>query len=302
MHSSSLHSLNSDRGLSKPSRVAWFALNWLNNLFPHAQLDPDLDIRNFVLSDQELDLHWSKISTKSSPARRLSDLFWHVQPWSDISREIGGEIHALEVGCGNGRYGVLLEGLLGDSLHRYVGLDLKTHPGWDQNAGNPKFNLIKANCNSIEPYLEGVNLIITQSALEHFDQDLLFFEQVAKYVHCTQKPVLQIHLMPSAGCLTTFPWHGVRQYTPRTVSRITRLFEAGTRKILYLLGSRQCNKVHRKYITMPNFFRNMDLRENRTAEYEDQVFKAIKQDIAHPSRKEACFHALVLQSNYGNFE
>src|SRR5208283_5417616 len=102
------------------------------------------------------------------------------------------------------------------------------HAEWDNFESDPKFKLVRADSGSTAQYLADANLIITQSALEHFEKDLNFFRQIADHVARTRRPIVQFHLIPSAACLTTYPWHGVRQYTPRTISRITRLFGAET--------------------------------------------------------------------------
>src|ERR1700722_11386706 len=70
----------------------------------------------------------------------------------------------------------------------------------------------------------------------HLGDIWVLFPRLRVRLRRADRPI-QFHLMPSAGYLTTFPWHGARQYTPRTISRITRLFGKETSKRLYFPGS-----------------------------------------------------------------
>ena len=292
--SSSGHALNGDRRLSKFDRVHWLLVNWMNNTRPTSDLDPSLELARFHTGNAAL--HWSKIDSLASPSRGLCDLFWLSLPWQRIATELDGSVGALEVGCGTGRYGTLVQNCLGDAFGGYVGLDVTRRAEWDDHRSNPKIELICADSGSTAEYLAGANLIITQSALEHFEQDLTFFRQIAAHVAAADRPIVQIHLIPSAACLTTFPWHGVRQYTPRTISRITGLFGAETSKRLYSLGSAACNRLHRSYITYPWLLGKGDRRREQSAAYDRELRQAIWQDDIAPKRHEASFYALVMQS------
>jgi SAM-dependent methyltransferase len=270
-------------------------MNWRNNASATSNLDPSLEISKFRPGD--VTSIWAKIDEAASPARRLCDLFWLTLPWQRIVEELNGAVKALEVGCGTGRYGLLLQECLGAAFAGYVGLDMTRHAEWDNEGSNPKFNLVCTDSGSTEQFLLDANLIFTQSALEHFEEDLVFFRQIADYIATAKRPIIQFHLVPSGACLTTFPWHGVRQYTPRTISRITRLFGTETSKRLYFLGSAACNRIHRRYITYPSLLRKKDPRETRRDAYDRELREAIRQDVNAPKRNEACFYALVLQSH-----
>jgi SAM-dependent methyltransferase len=257
-------------------------------------MDVELELARFSVSQAMS--HWSEIDAGASPARRLSDFFWLSLPWPRISAQLRGDVRLLEVGCGTGRYGLLLRKCLGESFTRYLGLDVESHPEWTRCESDTTINFVRSDVGAVEEYLEGNNLIITQSALEHFDEDLAFFRRVSEYVRKVSEPVIQVHLMPSAGCLTTFLWHGVRHYTPRTTSRITAEFASDTRKRLYFLGSARCNQIHRRYITYPWLFGRDDRRQGRIETYNRELHEAMRLDELMPRGNEACFHALVLQT------
>ena len=72
--STSIHSLNNDKGLKKFERILYLIYNWVNNLFPYLKIEKNLDIRDFKCPN--IDEFWDKLYTKSSPSRKLSDLFW----------------------------------------------------------------------------------------------------------------------------------------------------------------------------------------------------------------------------------
>jgi hypothetical protein len=272
----------------------WLACNLLNNAFPGLQVDQKLKARRFRLSERRLDEFWNDIAEGASPSRRLCDLFWLSLPWGPFLSRLG-RINALEVGCGSGTYGRLLERILGADLERYLGVDIAAHDQWT-SGGSPRLSFKVGEASDVHEFMRDVNLVFTQSALEHFEEDLLFFSRISGLVKAIKSPILQIHLIPSASCLTTFPWHGVREYTPRTISKVTRLFGSETDAYLFSLGGPSCNRTHRKYITWPHLRSGSDLRRTRMQDYLASVRSAIVSDFSSEATG-AAFYALVLFSN-----
>jgi len=85
-----------------------------------------------------------------------------------------------------------------------------------------------------------------------FDEDMKKYLKIlvkyiyaGKFVKKVKHNVYQIHLFPSKICLKLYPFHGVRQYTPRNISKITRLFSDFSEVELFELGGENANKVHR---------------------------------------------------------
>jgi hypothetical protein len=292
---SSIHSLNSDNGLSMLNRIIWLIINFLNNLFSKVKIDSGLRLKN--AREFEIGKFFFSNAQLYSPARYVSNKFWSSLPWADISSILNKEVNALEVGCGSGEYGRLIKKYLGSHLKKYLGIDVYENDSWMNYHNDDVFKFQAGDAKSISPFLKGKNLIITQSALEHFDEDLTFFKQISNYVDKVSYPVIQIHLMPSSSCLYTFLWHGIRQYTPRTISKITKLFGVNTFKTLYSLGGPKCNKVHRKYITYPIIFRRGDQRYINKNEYNQELKTAIEYDLKNVKRNQESFYALLLQSN-----
>jgi SAM-dependent methyltransferase len=276
----------------------WLLLNWANNTWlPNHIIDDSLIIRNFSAGISEAD--WNRLDVKSSPSRKLSDLFWLKFPWASAKSELG-EIKILDTGCGSGNYGVKLQSYSGESITSYTGIDIYKHKNWDDLAAkyaNFRFCRIDSK-NILDCIPQGSNFFMTQSAVEHFEQDLTFFEQIRKFILRSSQSVVQVHLLPSSICLKQYLFHGIRQYTPRTISRITRIFRDFSYSVLFRLGGRQCNVLHWEYITKPLVIqKKIDTRESRTRQYEQRLTEAIKADMENPSGT-AGFYALVIHSNW----
>jgi hypothetical protein len=298
MKSTSIHSLNADTGLSKPNKLAYLFLNWLNNLFPYLHVDPRIVFMKFA------ELPWRKELEKtypeSSPGRRLSDVFWRALPWGEIKEELG-EIHVFDTGCGHGNYSTRLMEASNGRLSSYTGVDAKSRDSWKElESKNPTFRFIHSTSNDILPLIpKDANLFITQSAIEHFEEDMPFYEAIAEFIGKADKPVIQIHNFPGKAILPLYLFHGVRQYTPRNISKITRLFK-GSGIYLYGLGGDACKKVQWKYFTWPLLILRKKARWSEdVAAYDAEVRKAAEYDILNPSGS-PLFWVLVIHSHLKN--
>lgn len=291
--STSRYNLNADFGLSYPNMLKWIIYNYLNNRNGDKLNDSRIQIKKYIATN----LHnWEKVDSSASPARRLCDFFWMDMDWEKILFQLDSKIIALEIGCGTGVYGNLLAQLLGDSLKYYRGIDINENKEWKKFENNPKFQFSLGNASTINKDLNGINFIFTQSALEHFEEDLSFFQQIAEYTNNGDEPMIQVHLMPSKACITTFPWHGFRQYSNASVSKITQLFSNDSTFELISLGGHACNSVHLKYITKPIYMKRGDLRKSKNSEYNDELRSAILKDNSDTTNTEATFVALIIRT------
>jgi SAM-dependent methyltransferase len=289
--STSGHRLNGDRRLSAIGKAGYFLLNALNNARPYADVDPRLAIKPFTYPS--LAERWAVLPRGASPSRTLSDLFWMTRPWAAIRAELG-PIRVLDVGCGRGDYGPRLLNWLAGAMERYTGIDVQASPEWTALAdADPRLHFFESPAETCRVPAD-TNMIVSQSALEHFDDDLLFFDQIRDFIASKRGPVMQIHLVPSQACLRLFLLHGVRQYTPRTLSRATRLFPDSDVE-LYGLGGRASNRLHYEFITRPLLIQKRDLRVERPDDYDRRLFAALEADARKPSRSPA-FWALVILS------
>jgi SAM-dependent methyltransferase len=287
MDSTSIHGMNADKGLSLPQKLLWFSYNWLNNLFPNAGTH-GLAIRDFVADISER--NWSRTNTESKPSRRLSDLFWLHLPWKLMKAELG-QINVLDTGCGSGDYGTILQSYSEGSIASYTGLDISRHDNWSAlTSAHPDFRFHTADSSNMSEYFpDDANLFISQSAIEHFEHDLRYFEQIREFARNKKKSIMQVHLFPSPACLRLYLLHGVRQYTPRTISKAAHL---------YRLGGRECNRLHWEYFTKPLFLQKIGVRRRiKTQEYDGRLRQAILADNDKPHRQPS-FYALVIHSNW----
>lgn len=295
MKSTSIHNLNADKGLNLIQKPLYLFLNFLNNLLSYSNIDKRIEIKYWNGENWKKGLE--KTYKTSSIGRRLSDLFWYALPWEKIKDELG-EIHVFDTGCGSGNYGVRLMDASNGKITSYVGIDAKEKPNWTElRAKYPNFKLIKSTSSDISPLIpKEANLFITQSAIEHFDEDLRFFEQIREHIAKSDKPIIQIHNFPAAAILPLYLFHGIRQYTPRTVSKITRLF--GNASIyLFGLGGRAAKIIQWKYFTWPLLIlRKKATWSNDVKRYDKEVKEAIESDSKHPT-KYPLFWVLIIHSN-----
>lgn len=202
------------------------------------------------------------------------------------------------MGCGSGRYGPRLFSWSDERIDSYTGADIHAHDAWDAlQHQDRRLRFIEADASDAKHTIpSGTNFILSQSAIEHIDADLDFFEHIRDYARDLGTSVLQVHLLPSPACLRLYLLHGVRQYTPRTISKITRLFDNGY-ALLYRLGGRACNQLHYRFITAPLIlWRRGDFRVTRAAEYERHAIAAIERDMRQPQNSPA-FYGLVIHTH-----
>ncbi|MBL7131189.1 MAG: hypothetical protein ISS45_07295 [Candidatus Omnitrophica bacterium] len=293
--STSIHTLNGDRPLNRIFQKLYYLFNTANNLLANIAVDDELFITDFSCDFKG---YWDRLDLKSSPARKLCNLFWLCLPWREIHQELG-EIRIFDTGCGNGTYALNLSDWADVNILSYTGVDAVGSENWkiiERKHSSIQFH----KCNAAKVFQcipSGINLFITQSALEHFDEDILYFEQVKNYILSYRESVIQIHLIPSGACLHLYGLHGVRQYTPRTISKIFRLFKDYSYGMIFRLGGSECNQTHYQFITKPIREGIGDLRNSKIIEYNEQLFRAIEKDMSRPG-KSPSFYALVIHSNF----
>lgn len=295
LKSTSIHTLNADKSLKRLEQTLWVIFNQLNNrFFPNVY--HSLNLRDFVadLSDQS----WKQTYVKSSPSRKLSDLFWLQLPWDALQAELG-QINILDVGCGSGNYYPRLQDFSHHSITSYTGIDIAYNENWDVlKEKYPEVQFQKLDSNDIQTAIpQNTNLIVSQSALEHFEQDITFFDQICTFIKQAAKNVIQIHLLPSSACLALYGFHGVRQYTLRSVSLLTKPYREFSDVVVYRLGGDECNRLHWNFITQPSLAGKPDVRNTETERYELELREAIRRDNRQP-QLDPSFYALVIHSNY----
>lgn len=301
-HSSSFHTVNTDAHAraSKVDKVFYLAFNFINNAFPNALVSKSLKRANYKFENidnwiKKIDLETNRLS----PVRLLSDWFWESLAWDRLENELG-QIHALDVGCGSGSYCQKLYSYSAERLASYTGIDAFPSEKWAEIQSTiPGSSFEKSGSHSISQFLtDKTNLILTQSSLEHFEHDLLFFEEIRAYIQKQNRPIIQIHLVPARKCLKLYGFHGVRQYTPRTVSRIASLFENFSDLTLYSLGGERCAQTYFDFVSKPMRKPPLrDFRETKTKEYNEQLRSAIHEDFKGKQTRDPLWYALVIHSH-----
>ena len=284
--------LNGDEKLNILQKIFWILINFIRN-FDFKKIDKTY-WKNLNLNDQDLENSTHKINFLSSPSRVCCDLFWYNLPWGKISNVLGDNVNAIEVGCGTGRYGNLLGDLIKN--FNYLGCDINKKKIWDtRTKPNIKFKVI--NSDHIYDELKQKNFLFTQSAVEHFENDFLFFKNIQTFIKSTKKPFLQIHLLPSTFCLWKYLTHGYRQYSTSKISELYNTFWKNEFFIACSLGGKNCNIQHIVDITIPMITKRTDYRKKSPKKYKARLKNSISKDLKILNPKRASFYALFIFSN-----
>ena len=296
--SSSAHIVNADYFLSASDKLKYFLFNLVNNLGTKVRLQ-NTRVAKFSPPQSAIVKHLSAANEPTSPSRIMSNIFWEQLDWQLIRAQLNGELRVLEVGCGTGRYGEKLNYLA--SIDSYKGVDIEVREEWQLNQ-HTHFVFEKASFEDFRTFTSRENLIITQSALEHFDRDLLFFESIGNYAKTCDYPVISIHLFPSPMCLFTFLFHGIRQYNRRSIAKLIK--SSGVPQIadLFVLGGLHSNLFHLVQITLRSVILRKPLSSKHVSSYFSKISKVLVRDSRSKSKFSPSFYALVLAWNTGDNE
>ena len=298
--SSSIHTLSADKKLSVFKKIFWIFINFLNNnLAPKKVNNKKSLIKVKKLNIIPSQINWNLLNPRyqMSPSRLIGDLFWSELPWELIKGEIG-EINTFDTGCGRGLYALFLNKLI-NNMNSYVGIDFHKRDNWQKLMNQNSFiTLIENSSSNISEFFDKeTNLFITQSAIEHFNYDLEYFQQIKKFIDKNKTNIIQIHLFPSPVCLWLYLFHGVRQYNFRAIMQIIDIFKSTNSYFrIYPLGGNASNLFHFLNITIPSIFKrwNIDSNAQYTKKLKNSVFRDLKGGISdNPS-----FYALVIHSNF----
>ncbi|MBP9762646.1 class I SAM-dependent methyltransferase [Patescibacteria group bacterium] len=296
--SSSGHTLDPYRGLSHPAKLLYLGLNTLNNHCPKPWIKQPFHVQPFTLSSPN---HlFPALKPHDSPSRKLCNLFWMDLPWQEIHEHLNGQIHSFDIGCGNGNYGPFLDQHSGQRLASYTGIDVEELANWKtlqtERPGFYRFHRFQGK--DIRPFFsEETNFIISQSALEHIPEDVTFFEQLNEFIEARKQPTIQVHLFPAAKTMHLYPFHGIRQYTPKTIATLLRPFDqAHTTFDVYSLGGQASIEMHKKFLFSGIFLKTPDRRKSELAAYEEAGKRALLKDLQDKDTGNASFYALIIQS------
>jgi len=289
--SSSGHILNSDLPLDLYQQKLWFNLNIENNKNSDKELDPNLHFADFRC---DIDAHWRRLAKDITPPRKLCNMFWLNLPWRDLENRIG-PLRIMDYGCSVGNYALnFMEWT--DVAFSYHGFDVRPGDIWEERRAhysNLNFTQYEGEFER-RHFSDEFNFFMSQSAMEHVVHDLTYFQVIADYLSETDKPTIHIHQVPSAACLDLYGLHGVRHYTPRTVSKISKLFPDAI-CTLFSLGGVSTNAFHLDSITIPESEDTPDWRNVNLDEYNSLMKEAITSDMSSKC-SEASFYTIVIET------
>tara|TARA_S200000501_G_scaffold328071_1_gene327749 strand:+ start:1188 stop:2171 length:984 start_codon:yes stop_codon:yes gene_type:complete len=285
-------------------QVSWILLNHMRLLRDNIRSafgNSNFETKKFNLATELID--WETSRKLSTPSRFLGDLFWANQDWSSIQSELGGNISAVDIGCGAGAY---LEKLTryGANFFSYHGFDAFEQLNWKDLEKNYSFaKFIKAKSSEIKSIinLSQPNFFFSQSALEHINDDKQIIDSIAEYAKASGKRVIQIHLVPSEHCIWLYGPHGARIYT---IPMLIKLIESREKKSvvfeIHELGGEECYQLHKEFISYCGYFglKGQDFRNDYPNKYWASLKRAITNDLSNPLKIRTNFYALKIFHNF----
>jgi SAM-dependent methyltransferase len=288
--SSSPHLFNADFPMRGSDKLMYFVANLWSNLMTRFG-NKKINLVKFTPSQTVIENHVEALESIISPSRILCNIFWENLDWDWIKAQLARELRVVEVGCGSGRYGEKLKRSAG--ITSYLGIDIEPHEQWKINSSN-EFDFQIGSYENFLSLVHGQNLIITQSAIEHFEQDILFFNLVREYAESCDFPVIAIHLFPSPACLPTMLLHGIRQYNRRSIAKLVKVSGNTQCRKLYVLGGFRTNFFHFFDLTLRSLVLRKPLATKGVNQYLSKASRVLARDSESASKLSPSFYALIL--------
>jgi len=289
--SSSFHTINSDFQLSAVDKLLYFIFNTINFFWDFKHPKGSVSIEKFVFRKAK-DQTFEDVGG-TSVTRFLCNSFWNSIDYNYLKKTLGSELRVVDVGCGSGNYSNILKLT---KIDTYLGVDIFPSPMWQQiEKSNVAFQV--SSYLNVEKYLADRNLLITQSAIEHFEEDLSFFQGVQQFVQKSGQPLIQIHLFPAKAGLWTGLLHGIRQYNLRMICKILQVSKIEKPGLLILLGGKNSNRFHWNTVTKNLVLHRYNKVFTFANGYSNGLIKSIENDTLENNPRKTTFFALVLQHN-----
>jgi len=214
--------INGDYPLKVKSSIKWLYDNW-RFLRKGQRKEYNAIVKKYTYKPSLGAVKEGDHSQLYTPSRLLCNYLWDDLNWSEIVKSLGGKVRILECGCGNGRYGRRVVKHLKQYDPQYLGFDAVQNDSWERHSTEfPDMKYRTELSADIASMLDTFkpNLIISQSAIEHFSDDLNFFTSISEYCNSSTNSIIQIHMIPSPACLPLYLHHGYRQYCSININRI----------------------------------------------------------------------------------
>ena len=285
MQNSSSHKINGDYPLSALSKIKWLVFNARDNL---KRVRGGINIRKFPLEVNHETL--SMLNKSDSPSRNLCNLFWSQLRFHElVGIEKDKTFNLLEVGCGSGRYQKILESY--GNVFNYKGIDPVYSDNWEKVSSESSIQFFCDTSDNVNLYLTDIDVVITQSSLEHIESDLSFFHKLKNFTEVSGKTLVSINLVPSPANLLLAPWHGIRQYGAHTINDLIEIVGEKTESRIYLLGGRSSTGLQFKELTLKSIFGKPS--GTKSEGYIIKMFEALKRDSRN-SQKINIFNATFI--------
>ena len=286
--------IRGDGPISTIRQLTWISANGAINLLDSAFSKEAKIYREPVFKSESAEAVL-RFVRDPSPTRLGCDLFWASIPWNQISR-IVSKPRVIDFGCGTASYGDYWNMLLPHGVGEYVGIDISAHATWGEKKQFPRRFLVGGHSSGA-----GVeaDLYFSQSALEHFEDDLSFFRDLQRRVDTQATPSLQVHVVPGVDQALSTGAHGWRAYSPRTLSRLAQCAPRSASVYLVGLGGVNTMDLYRRNITIPRLRKKLGLRNRPLVSSPSPLSVVLEDNLAkaEPRAQPRCHSCAVVIDN-----
>ena len=206
--SNKFRNFSGDKKLSFFKKILWLIISYINIQFT-GKIDKKISFIKFKINTKLLVKN--NLFKSKSPIRLICNVFWQSIDWDKVEHKLDNKLKLLEVGCGDGRYFSFIKKISKIKKINYIGIDIQKK----KIKPEKNLNFFLDSAYNVNYYLNKVNFLFTQSAIEHFKYDIIFFKKISKFLNKKKKKFIQIHLFPAESTFYTYLFHGYRHYNPQ---------------------------------------------------------------------------------------
>ena len=178
----------------------------------------------FSINKDDLTKFWGDKNSWiiNSPSRIACDAYLIKYLKENFNQK---KINILDLGCGKGKYSKMIQNL-GYEIN-YLGADSIKRDIWEKFE-NTNINFIQTSFGNnneeqlklIKSKIKNVNLILSQSCLEHIKYDISALKEVNSLFPNAQ----HLHFVPAVNSFFNYFTHGYRRYTYSSLKNLSHLF------------------------------------------------------------------------------